>query len=108
MVPQAAHEAVVTSYEKASAAALKDVADSSAAMISAFAGDFSKREEALYVRLAERDASLEKATSDLRKMAETLACLKQSVGFLRSALRRCVRLMSERTKGERADVTHAG
>lgn len=90
-MPQAAHEAIVTSYEEASAAALKHVADSSAVMLSAFAGDFSKREEALYARLAERDASLEKATSDLQNMAETLACLKQSVGSLRSALRRCVR-----------------
>lgn len=91
MVPLAAHEAVVESYEKSSKAALQQAAASSAAGLSALAGDFSERQEALHAQLEGRDASLSKASQDLRDMSDSLAGLKRDVGSLREALSRlCV------------------
>lgn len=88
MVPLSTHEAVVESYETSSAAALRQVSASSAAGLSSMAGDFTRRQKALLAKVDERDASVRRASSDLRDMSGSLAALKRDVSALRGALDR--------------------
>lgn len=57
-------------------------------MVESMAGDFSRREGALRAELEQRDATLTKASGDIRDMSGSLARLKRDVAALRTALGR--------------------